>query len=833
MEGECMMNPKAPQKYYDVVFRFGLALSLISGLSLSHLPQSLAQDNDMNKMFDDEDLEEPVGNFNAPPPGLQPPMPGGNGAQGSADFGTTPPPAAGFPAESSSSGRGRSQSSGRSAQAPTTFKPVKAPPKGADGEKMSLANAQIEDITDANFPEIIESFDYPNAEIADIVKAISQLTKKNFILDQNVKGRITIIAPTKITVAEAYRAFLAALAANNLAIVPYGKFLKIKQAAVARKENVPIYSGSYYPTSDQMITRIIHLKHISAEDVGNRLRAVLISGAGGDLMPYPQTNSLIVTDYGSNIERMVKVLAELDKPGFDEQLVVVPVKHAKVKDIADMITQIILKEPKGSGQQNPSFGGVPRFRGRGGPGGSGPEELSLVTPDERTNSLIVVGNKSGIIKVKDLVSKLDYQLDPSEAGGVFVYYVQHGEAEKIAQTLSNVASGGGSSGGSSGGGGGFGPGIPGAPSFRPGGGPIEKQNIFGGDVKISPDKNTNSLVITASKQDYEVVLSILGKIDIPRDQVFVEAIIMEMNTQRAKSWQPNFYNFDKDSNGIGRAGYSSGNLASVLNPASDKGAILSFGSKETFELNLGTSKVVIPNLISFISFIQTNLDGNVLSTPQILAIDNEKASIEVGEKIPIGEETISLGAGAGNKVTQRFEEAPISLELTPYIRPDSDSVRMNLVLTVKQATNKQVQSKSLADTTTIISNRTIKTNIVVNHGDTAVLGGLVKDSEEFDESKVPILGDIPILGWLFKSSSVKKTKVNLVAFITPKIIRTKLDSQKLLAEKTKKRIDWVKRNYDGRDPYGKTMDQLPRAALKDSDRNSATKSNKEPISRKR
>src|SRR6185437_336583 len=172
------------------------------------------------------------------------------------------------------------------------------------GKKMS--KAQIEDITNENFPDMIESFDYPNADIADVVKAISELTGKNFIIDPAVHGKITIIAPSRITVAEAYKAFLSALAINSLAVVPGDGFYKIKQARAAQRDNIDTFSGAYYPTSDQMITRIIKLKYISADEVNKQLR--ILTSKDGELVPYTPTNSLIVSDYGANIDRVMKIL---------------------------------------------------------------------------------------------------------------------------------------------------------------------------------------------------------------------------------------------------------------------------------------------------------------------------------------------------------------------------------------------------------------------------------------------------------------------------------------------------------------------------------------------
>ncbi|MES2965608.1 MAG: type II secretion system secretin GspD [Bdellovibrionota bacterium] len=768
---------------------------VLSGLLVTSLvapSAALAQNDELDNLFEQEELDDPPGTFSPPPP--PPPT----------DFSTTPPPDSG-----GNPGFPQDPPSGFGGSAGGTTNPRPAGPGGVnmkvakpDKNRPSLANAGIEDITEANYPDIIESFDYPNAEISDLVKVISQLTGKNFILDPGVRGKISIIAPTQISVAEAYKAFLSALAINGFTVVPSGKFLKVKSARNAQRDSIETYSGQYYPNSDIMITRIIHLKHISAEEVNKRLR--ILPSKDGEMTPYEPTNSLIISDYGANIERIMKIINDLDRPGFEEQLAVVPIRYAGAKNLADLINQIINKDTsRGGGAAAGGFGaGVPRFRSRGGTAGGGtPEELSLIAADDRTNAIIIVGNKAGIQKVKDLVRKLDYKLDPAEAGGVNVYYVKYGEAEKIAATLGGIASG------SSTGAGGATTGAGGAAGAAR---PLDRQNVFGGEVKIVADKSSNALVITASKVDYETVTSLLAKIDIPRDQVYVEAIIMEMNTQKVRAWNPTYYYLDPSSGGIGRAGFSSGDLASLGQPANDKGTILGFGSGEKVKLTLGSATVEVPSLLAFIRVIQQNTESNILSTPGILALDNEDAEIEVGDKVPVGIATTTSTNGQTTAAPQ-FENATIKLQITPAIRPDSDVVRMKIVQQIKQPSKTQVAAQ-LAAATTVLSDRSIKTNIVVHDGDTAILGGLVRDEESVDETKVPILGDIPVLGWLFKSHTVEKKKVNLVVFLTPKIIRGVEDSQGLVSKKTNQRIDWLKKNFDGRDPYGTTVDALPRRA---------------------
>lgn len=803
--------------------------------ALSSMPvHTFAQNNEeIDRLFDDEELDETVGNFNQAPPAppATPPDFGGN------DAGLPPDPGPTFGSggsEDSSGGRtfprvnggaSGNADSGSAGSGNSSSTPGSAPTKSPGAP--SLANAQIEDMTDENYPDLVEA-NFPNAEITDVIKAIGQLTGKNFIIDPGVRGKISIIAPSKVTTAEAYKAFLAALAINGFTVVPYGKFLKVKASRNAQRDSIETYTGAYAPTSDIYITRIIHLKHISAEEVNKRLR--VLPSKDGEMTPYEPTNSLLITDYGANVERMVKIIKELDRPGFEEQLSVIPIRYAKSKDLADLINQIINKDPRGGGGGAPAFGAnVPRFRSRGGTAAGGtPEELSLVAPDDRTNALIVVGNRAGIEKVRDLVKKLDYKLDPAEAGGVFVYYVRYGEAEKIAQTIGGLASGSSSSGGAGSSPLGGGANSPFGAATRPAS-PLDRQNIFGGDVKINADKNTNSLVITASKQDYDTVRSLLAKIDIPRDQVFVETIIMEMNANKTRSWNPTYYYLDPGSKGVGRAGFSSsGSLANILNPGSDSGAVLGFGSGATVDFTVpGTSTVVkVPSLLAFIKFLQSNIESNILSTPRIMALDNEEAVIEVGDKVPVA--TNSTSTAAGTTSTTQFEPATIKLELTPYIRPDSDVVRMKLAQSVRQVNPNAGVADALKNVATTISDRTIKTNIVVNSGDTAVLGGLIRDEEAVDETKIPVLGDVPVLGWLFKSRSRTKKKINLVVFITPRIIRSVRDSQKLTSEKVNERIDWVKRNFDGRDPHGAKMDSLPKTSKRGERR--AKKSNSdEPV----
>lgn len=670
----------------------------------------------------------------------------------------------------------------------------------SDKQKSKFAKAHPEDITSENFPETIESFDFPNVEITDIIKAISELTGKNFIIDSTVRGKITIIAPSKITVAEAYKAFLSSLAINGFTVVPNGGFLKIRNARSAQRDGIDIYSGSYYPNTDQMITKVVHLKHITADTMKTQLGR-LLNSSYGEMEAYPQTNSMIISDFGSSIDRIMKIINQLDVPGFEEQLEVVGIKYAKAKDISELIDKVVNKGQKSSSGGSGGFGGNARFSAApaGGVASKGAGTSSfLVFPDDRTNSLIIIGNRAGIARVKKLVSQLDFKVSAESQGGVYVYYVKHGEAEKIAQTLSEVAKDS----------------APKAPTtntgfgFQPQGQAAIKEGVFGGDVSIKADKGTNSLVISASKQDFEKVINILNKLDIPRDQVFVESIVMEMNMSDGFESSGGLVKFDSSGGKAGFVGKPT-DLTDILSPLAGAGnAILGFsqGTVNVADPTKPGTTIAMPNLLGFIKFIKKFGKTNILSTPQISAMDAQEAEIEVGDSV-VTRTTIIPGANGNPSLSQpEFADATIKLTIKPFISPSSETIRMEFKQVIKQISNVQVPS-DFAGKVQPLATRNMKTNLVLNNGDTAVIGGLMKDEELEQTKKVPILGDLPILGWLFKSKDVTKTKVNMLVFLTPRIIRNSQDQVKLVNEKTNERLNFLKRN-GGKDPYGATIDKV-------------------------
>lgn len=677
-------------------------------------------------------------------------------------------------------------------------------PKSKKGVKFS--DAYPEEINSKNYPNVIDTFDYPEIEIKDMVLVMAELTGKRFITGSDVKGKISIVSKDPITVAEAYKAFLSALRMNNLTIVPSGKFLKIIRENDAPKSPVETYTGEYFPDADQVITKILKLKYIPAGELDKALRALY--SRAGDLKVYEPTNSLIITDYGSNVEKMVNIINELDVPGFEEKMEVIPIKFAKSKDIADLVNKIINKG------ESSSSSSVPRFRrsGSNDESSKGSVNLSYVTSDDRTNTIIVLGNKAGIGKAKELIKKLDFGLTGEEEGGVFVYYVKHNDAEEIAKTLGGIAedsvkaqeeaakaTGGTSS-------------RINTPSTVVT--PKTAAQVFGGEVKIKADKNTNSLIITASAQDYRIVKTLLAKIDLARDQVFVETVIMEMNVDKTRDVGLDIVRIQPagassptaPANGFavqGILGNKDGLGAFIAQPESalgTLGGILTFGGGKDVSLNIAGRTVTVPTINGLLRLIQTTKLGNVLSTPKIMAMDNEESEIEIGQDIALGIDN-QTNANGTTSATQRRKKVSMKLTITPSISPESEAVRLELAQTVQDVVTP-------GDINTAINDKALKTNIVVPNGDTAVLGGLTSTKTSNTITKVPLLGDIPILGWLFRSKTNNTNKTNLMLFITPKIIRNPAQNKSLVKEQLEKRLDFIKREMNGVDPFGGKVDEI-------------------------
>jgi general secretion pathway protein D len=668
------------------------------------------------------------------------------------------------------------------------------------------------------------------ADIVDVLEQASRWTCRNFAYtDEAVRGKITLLSKTPVTTEEAYAAFLAALTANGIAIYPSGRYYKLVRIADAKKVPIPtlLQDGSEAPATEQPVTKVLRLHYTDAD----QLRGVLgnfTSPQGADIQSIPP-DVLILTDIGLNVRRIERIVDAIDRPGAGDMIRVVQVLYAPVRDVADKVNQVFAQQPAGPGRasRRTLIGGVSPGQpapAPGAPAATQPTEISIskVLADERTNKLIVIADDKSYQRILELVKQLD--VPTSGEGGIHVVPLKNANAEDLAQTLQALAQGQSSTRRGTGGTtpAAF-PARPGVPTTTPGDTGARTAGttaeLFSGEVKITADKPTNSLVIMASAPDFSVVTRLIDKLDRPRRQVFVEAVIMEVNITNAKQF------------GVGMHAaipYSTSDGTGFIPLASEPGRVNSLGGLTSF-VGLGgfltglqgpvsaELKDILPSgvtsLAVYIQALQTSTDVNVLSTPHILASDNEESEIAVGQNVPFqsgfapqsvanalssssGSSTASSVLGlqglSGLYAPIQRQNVELRLKIKPQIG-EGDTVRFDL----------EEQTEDIASTDQVLgpttNKRSVKTKIVARDQSTVVIGGLIQDRTEQSVRKIPVLGDIPILGWLFRDTVTGKRKTNLLLFLTPYIIRDQSDFRRILERKRKEQQEFTEAFY-GRQP---------------------------------
>jgi general secretion pathway protein D len=737
---------------------------------------------DGNDFFDDDLPEEE--DFDFPPP------PGAGGNAGGANSVPSAPSSRGTPAFRSStpgnSGENAFRTSGGGNPSSGGGISMGGTGTGVTNPRPQTA-LNIDSETGDGSKEMVTDFNFPDADILDIAKTLGKLTGKNFILDKDVKGRISIVTNSSITIGDAWRAFLTALDMNGFALIPSGKYIRIARQRDARDKQLKTFTGEYAPDTDALITRLFPLKYLSAEEVARNFRSFM--PANSRIIPYEQTNTVIVTDTGSNISKLSKLLEILDVEGYDAGIEVIPVKFASAVELSKLIDTLIPGTSTGgtAGGTGARFGGAKFTARRTKEGGI----INTIIADERTNTLIIHANTKGAGQVRELVNKLDQKVSANTGGGkVHVVYLQFAKAEEISTTLNNLSQSGGRTSGTTS-----------AIGAGTGANPVQA-SLFEGAIRVSADKATNSLVITASPTDFDTVQRVINKLDIPRDQVYAEVVIMEVALNRDFTYSSNIINPAGPANFV-----TNTDMASYLtDPIAQKGAILSFASEGTRTLSVGGTEIAVPNLAALIKALQTTSNANVLATPQIMTLDNEEATFETAEKIPIPSTTAIQGSVA-TSVTK--ENVSLTITIKPQINKMSNFVKLDIQAKLADISNRELpaQVKDLAFATL---DRTAKTSIVVADRDTVVMGGLMRDNQSEVISKVPILGDIPLLGWLFKSKRTESRKTNLLIFITPQIIRQYEKVRAILDQKLRERDEFIENGTGGEDANRKTRNKLIR-----------------------
>ncbi|MGB5230966.1 MAG: type II secretion system secretin GspD [Desulfoprunum sp.] len=574
------------------------------------------------------------------------------------------------------------------------------------------------------------TIDFDNVDIRVFIKYISELTGKNFVVDKSVQGNVTIVSPTKISEDEAYRVFESVLDVHGYTTVAAGSIIKILPSAEARSQNIDTQlDGATTAPEDRVVTQLIPLKYSSPEDM-KKVLTPLVSKTSV-MVAHTQSGILIVTETLSNMQRLLAIIEAIDVEFFKEDMAVIPLKHATSEAVAKVIGSIYQQ----SGARKDAASVAASIK---------------VVPYERINSLVVVASTTDIERIKGLVAMLDTEVERGE-GNIHVFYLQNASAAELIKVL-NVLPEATKSGGKD----------DAAPQMPA----ISK------DVKITADPETNSLVITASKEEYRVIEDVIKKLDIPRRMVYLEALIMEVDTTKNFEVGVKWITGGTFDDGTGQlvSGFTSDDFKVLGGIDGEDPSLLPSGfSFGVLKQGIKIGGITFPNIAAILRAFKNDSAVDIISTPQILTTDNKKAEISVGENIPYltrEEQT----QGTDNQVFNSYEYKDVStkMTITPHINR-ADTLRLEIqteVIKVKENTG---------DYRPVTLKRTADTTVILNDTDTVVIGGIIGQDASDGETSVPILGDIPLLGRLFKSNSKSSATTNMFIFITPHIIRNPAD----------------------------------------------------------
>ena len=634
--------------------------------------------------------------------------------------------------------------------------------------------------------------DFVNAEISDLAQSIGELTKRNFIIDDKVRGTITIISPQPVTIDEAYAAFISALEVKGFAVLKVGQMNKIVPLREMNKLSIPTDVAGAAGGDDAFVTRLIPVQNTRSSDIAKTLRNLLTKN--GDMISYDATNTLIVTDSVSNLRRLVKIIERLDQAGLDANINILKLQYAPAVDTAEKVKKIF------------DLGGSTSSAG---PDGASVTYSSKIFPDERTNSLIIVSSQEAFTKIAAFVKKIDNSLgDQIGSGRIHVHYLNYADSKELAATLAGVSAGAAKRNQPTGSSSNNRRNAPQQPQPDASGGAPVVAGLLGGDVEVVADEETNALIITASSNDYQSLIPVINKLDTRRPQAFVEAMILEVDVNKATDIGVSgnlgtYWGGDRPTQVFGATTF--GTLSSI-NPSisgnSLQGLVVGTRSR-TFNVPLGGgNSLEVPIFGGLFRALQTSGVVNVLSTPNILTRDNKEAEIIVGSKVPF---ISSQGRDINNQPINQIqrEDVALTLRVKPQIN-SSDEMTLDIFQEIQDI----ISNSDIYGPTT--SKRSAKTTVLVKNGQTITIGGLISDRVSDQKSKVPLLGDIPLLGWLFRSSSTEKKRMSLMIFLTPSIIRSPEDLETISLDKNYERTQFIRKNHTEENPailnYGLNKD---------------------------
>jgi general secretion pathway protein D len=591
------------------------------------------------------------------------------------------------------------------------------------------------------------TLNFTNADIDAVARTMATLTGRNVVVDPRVKGTITLTTDKPVSPAQAYSQFLAMLRLQGFTVVDAAGLDKIVPEADAKLQGGAVFDTPQISGS-QIATQIFRLNFENANNLLPILRPLI--SPNNTINVNPGNNSLVITDYGDNLRRIGQIIAAMDVSNATD-VEVIALKHAIAVDLAPLVLRLI-----------ESGGGV-----SGVPGGQadGSFKTTLVA-EPRSNTLILrAANPARLALAKSLIDKLDQPGTQSASGNIYVVYLKNAEASKLAATLRAAISGDARSAMASA------AGAMATPAGAAGGmSTAAAQSSTGGQIQA--DAATNSLIITAPEPQYRQLRAVIDKLDARRAQVYVESLIAEVNADKAAEfgiqWQGALGQNGDANVGILGTNFKIGgtNIIDLATKAVTGGSTLATGGN--FAVAHQTNGVYILGFLA--RYLQANGDGNILSTPNLLTLDNEEAKIVIGQNVPFvtGQYTNSGTTGGTVNPFQTIERKDVGLTLR--VKPQI-SENGTVKLTIFQEVS-SVQASSVNSTTGLITNkRSIESNVLVGDGSIVVLGGLLQDEYAGNQEKVPGLGDIPLFGNLFKAEARSRKKTNLMVFLRPVVVR--------------------------------------------------------------
>ncbi|MFT3807370.1 type II secretion system secretin GspD [Arenimonas sp.] len=576
---------------------------------------------------------------------------------------------------------------------------------------------------------------YKDADLAQITEAVSAVTGKTFIIDPRVKAQVTMLSSTPMSPNAFYEAFLSILQVHGYVAVPAGNTIKIIPDANARQVPGNDLPGSVSSSSDELVTQVIAVRNVSAAQLVPILRPLIPQY--GQLAAYSASNMLIITDRANNVNRMMRIIERIDRTS-DDEIEVIQLQNATAAEMVKTVTA--LNATTGAAAQATADGGQP---------------LRVVS-DDRTNSILLSGDKSARLRVKTLITYLDTPLQ--SGGNTQIRYLRYADAETLAKSLKEQIQGITQ--------------ATAATAAPAGATPAASttSSSASNSTSIWADKNTNALVVSAQPKIMQQIMAIVDKLDIRRAQVHVEAIVVELSATKTAELGVNWALYGSDGSNVPAAVFSGGNtnITDIATLAlSDSISSLPTGT------TLGIGRVVDSgaSFAAILRALREDGNTNIISTPSIITLDNEEATIEVAQEVPFvtGQYSSTTTSGTSSSSVNPFqtisrESVGTKLKITPQIN-EGDSVR----LTIEQEASSLGTQGDAVDLVT--NKRSINTKVMVEDGGIIVLGGLLGDDLKETNSRVPILGSLPIIGNLFKARYSQKTKTNLMVFIRPTILR--------------------------------------------------------------